>query len=233
MYFASILVDTEILKLTSTNKEIGIDLGIKHFIIDSDSTKIDNPKYLIQSQKLLAKHQRRLSRKVKRSNRYNSQKLKVRKIHYKISNQRNDFLHKLSSKLINENQVIYLEDLNVAGMIKNHKLAKSISDASWSEFVRQLIYKANWYGREVIQIGRFEPTSKKCNVCSYINNELKLEDREWLCICGVLHDRDINAAINIKKTGQGMPKEDVELLTIGRAKKRQLCKVKVVALTNT
>ena len=233
MYFASVLVDTEIPKLVKIDKEIGIDLGIKHFITDSDSTKIDNPKYLIQSQKLLAKHQSRLSRKVKRSNRYNRQKEKVAKVHYKITNQRKDFLHKLSSKLINENQVIYLEDLNVAGMIKNHKLSKSISDASWSEFVRQLFYKSIWYGRDIIQIGRFEPTSKKCNVCSYINHELSLKDREWLCICGVLHDRDINAAINIKKTGQGMSKEDVELLPVGRAKKRQLYKVKVVALTNT
>ena len=110
-------------------------------------------------------------------------------------------------------------------------MAKSISDISWSEFVRQLQYKAIWYGREVIKIGRFEPKSKKCNCCGYINKELTLDIREWLCICGVLHDRDINAAINIKKTGQGMSKEDVELLPVGRAKKRQLCKVKVVALT--
>ena len=119
-------------------------------------------------------------------------------------------------------------------MIKNHKLSKSISDASWSEFVRQLFYKSIWYGRDIIQIGRFEPTSKKCNICGYINNELKLEDREWLCLnCGETHDRDVNAAINIKKTGQGMSKEDVELLPVGRAKKRQLGRVKVVALTNT
>ena len=228
MYFASILVDTEIPKLVKIDKEIGIDLGIKHFITDSDSTKIDNPKYLRQSEKLLAKEQRKLNKKVKGSNRRKTQKLKVAKIHYKITNQRKDFLHKLSSKLINENQVIYLENLNIAGMIKNHKLAKSISDASWSEFVRQLQYKAIWYDRKVIQIDRYEPTSKKCNCCGYINKELTLDIREWLCICGILHDRDINAAINIKKTGQGMPKEDAELLPVGRAKKRQLYTEKAI-----
>ena len=234
MYFASILMDTEIPKLAKIDKEIGIDLGIKHFITDSDGIKTENPKYLKESSKCLSKQQKRLSRCIKGSNRRNKQKLKVARIHYKICNQRNDFLHKLSFKLINENQVIYLEDLNVAGMIKNHNLAKSISDASWSEFVRQLIYKANWYGRQVIQIGRFEPTSKKCNCCGYINNDLKLEDREWLCPdCGEFHDRDHNGAINIKKTGQGMPKEDVELLPVGRAKKRQLRKVKAeFALTS-
>jgi len=210
-----VLVDTEIPKLVKIDKEIGIDLGITHFITDSDGIKIDNPKYLRKSEKLLAKHQKRLSKKVKGSNRYNLQKEKVAKIHYKITNQRNDFLHKLTTKLINENQVIYLETLNIAGMVKNHKLAKSISDASWSEFVRQLIYKALWYGRQIIQIGMFEPTSKKCNVCGYINKELTLNDREWTCPdCGEFHDRDHNASINIKKTGQGRSKDDVELLPI-------------------
>jgi len=158
-YFASVLVDTEIPKLIKIDKEIGIDLGIKDFLTDSDGIKISNPKYLKSSEILLAKHQKRLSRKQKGSNRRNIQKLKVARIHYRITNQRRDFLHKLSFSLINENQVIYMEDLNIAGMIKNRCLAKSIADVSWSEFERQLKYKAIWYGREIIQIGRIDAPS--------------------------------------------------------------------------
>ena len=226
-YFTSILVDTEIPKLEQINAEIGIDLGLKHFMVDSNGYKIDNPRYFISAQKNLKKHQRRLSRKVKGSNRYNKQKLKVAKCHYKISNQRKDFLHKLSSKLINENQVICLEDLNVSDMIKNHNLSKSISDAGWSEFVRQLKYKALWYGREIKQIDRFYPSSKTCNSCELVNQELKLEDREWICECGVKHDRDINAAKNILKIGTGNASKNVELLPIGKTVKRSI-KLKMV-----
>jgi putative transposase len=177
---------------------------------------------------LLKKHQRRLSRKVKGSNRYKLQKEKLAKIHYKIANQRKDFLHKLSTILINENQVIYLEDLNIKDMMQNNSLSKSISDVSWYEFIRQLKYKADWYGRKVIQIDRYEPTSKKCNCCGWINGSLNLEIREWNClICGMHHDRDVNAAINIFKTGKDITKEDVELLPLGRAKKRQINTIKV------
>lgn len=223
MYFASLLIDTEIIKLKPIKKEIGIDLGLKDFLTNSDGNKISNPKYLRKMEMLLKKHQRRLSRKVKGSNRYKQQKLKVAKTHYKITNQRKDFLHKLSTELINNNQVIYLEDLNISGMIKNGCLAKAINDVSWSEFVRQLKYKAYWYGRQIIQIGRFEPSSKKCNCCGWINKDLTLDVREWICLdCGVLHDRDVNAAINILKTGKDIAKEDVELLPVGRAKKRQI-----------
>jgi len=222
-YFASILVDTETVKHTAITKKIGIDLGLKDFLTTSDGDKITNPKYLKSSEILLKKHQKRLNKKDKGSNRYNKQKLKIAKIHYRITNQRKDFLHKLSTKLINDNQIIYLEDLNISGMIKNHCLAKAISDVSWSEFVRQLKYKADWYGRQIIQIGRFEPTSKKCNCCGWINHSLTLDIREWSCLdCGVIHDRDINAAINILKTGAGSTKEDVELSTIVGTVKRQI-----------
>jgi len=211
-YFASVLVDTNIKQLKPIKNEVGIDLGLKHFIVDSNGIKVDNPRYLLHSNTNLKKHQRRLSRKTKGSNRYLKQRLKVAKCHYKISNQRKDFLHKLSSKLINENQVIYTEDLNVSGLLKNHNLAKSISDVGWSEFIRQLKYKALWYDRTIKQIDRFYPSSKTCNSCGLVNQELCLSDREWTCKCGIRHDRDINAAKNILKTGQGMPKEDVELL---------------------
>ena len=202
-YFASILVDTEIIKYKPITKELGIDLGLKHFIIDSDSNKINNPRFYRNQEKNIIKHQKRLSRKKKGSKNREKERLKLCKIYLKITNQRNDFLHKLSSKLINDNQIIYIEDLNIAGMIKNHCLAKSIQDASWSEFIRQLDYKSKWYGRELIKIGRFEPTSKKCNCCNHIKDDLELNDREWICDnCHAEHDRDINAAINILNKGK-------------------------------
>lgn len=204
-YFATILVETldNILDSKPIKEEntIGIDLGIKDFLITSNGEKISNPKFLIKAQKKLKKEQRKLSHKQKGSNNRNKQRIKVAKIHQKIVNQRLDFQHKLSSKLISENQTICLEDLNVKGMIKNRKLSKNISDISWSSFTIMLNYKANWYGVNLITIGRFDPSTKLCNVCGQINNNLTLKDREWICDCGVKHDRDINAAINIKNFG--------------------------------
>ena len=133
-------------------------------------------------------------------NRHEVMRIKVAKCHKKISNRRNDFLHKLSTMLIKEYDTICLENLNVEGMLKNHCLAKSISSVSWSEFVRQLQYKAEWHGKNLVFIGRFEPSSKTCSECGYINSELKLSDREWICPrCGTHHDRDVNAAMNIKQ----------------------------------
>jgi len=208
-YFISILVETGIkkasLKQINEITAVGIDLGIKHFAILSDGRKIENPKNLINAQRKLRIAQRSLSRKKKGSNRCNKQKLVVAKIHEKVANQRNDFQHKLSTEIVNQYDTICIENLNVAGMIKNHKLAKHISDASWSSFETMLKYKADWYGKNILQIGTFEPSSKMCS-CGIINNELKLSDREWTCgHCKTTHDRDILAANNIKKFGLRTP----------------------------
>jgi putative transposase len=207
-YYAVVTVDTEEVCLPRQSitdvKTLGIDLGIKSFITLSDGTKVENPKTLSKYTRKLVNNQRVLSRRKKGSNNRSKQKLQVAMVHEKIKNTRNDFLHKLSYRLTHENQVstIVIEDLNVKGMIKNHHLAKSISDCSWGEFVRQLTYKSDWYGKNLIKIGRFEPSSKLCSNCGIVNRELRLSDREWVCSnCNTKHDRDTNAAINIKQIG--------------------------------
>ena len=204
-YFATILVETtdEYIEPKQINEEttIGIDLGLKEFLITSNGEKIDNPKFFRKTQKKLAKAQKKHSRKQKGSSNRNKSRKKVAKIHNKINNQRKDFLHKLSRRLVSENQTICLEDLNVKGMMKNTKLSKSIADVSWSTFTNMLNYKALWYGANIITIGRFEPSTKLCHVCGILNNNLTLKDREWTCDCGTKHDRDINASINIKNFG--------------------------------
>lgn len=203
-YYISILVEDgkelpTALKYTDTTT-VGVDVGIKDFAVLSTGEKIENPKYLKDSLKRLKCLQKRVSRKQKGSNRRNKAKLLLSKIHEKISNQRNNFQHQISSKLISENQAIALETLNVKGMVKNHHLAQAINDSAWSSFVTKLEYKAQWFGKTVLRIGQFEPSSKLCNVCGYYNSELTLKDREWICPdCKTPHDRDINAAINIKK----------------------------------
>ena len=204
-YFISILVEQDndfpTKKKTKEKTTIGIDLGIKIFATISDGRKIENPKFLKNSLRKLKRQQRWLSRKQKGSNNRKKQINTVSLIHEKIANQRKDFLHKFSFQLTHENQVntIAIEDLNVKGMIKNHCLAQSISDVSWGEFRRQLEYKCDWYGKNLLVIGRFEPSSKMCS-CGKVNNDLKLSDREWTCkFCGVKHDRDVLAANNIKK----------------------------------
>lgn len=182
------------------NTTIGVDVGIKDFAVLSSGEKVDNPKYLKNSLQKLKVLQRKVSRKQKGSNNFKKAKLKLARLHEKISNQRNDFQHKLSLKLVRENQAIALETLKVCNMIKNHCLAQSISDAGWSAFVTKLEYKAEWYGKTILRIGQFEPSSKLCNVCGYHNKELTLAVREWTCpSCNTSHDRDVNAAINIKK----------------------------------
>ena len=200
-YYISILVDCESIDLPKTDKKVGVDLGIKEFAITSDEETFSNPKNLKKSEKRLAKLQKDLSRKEKGSNNRRKARLKVAKLHEKISNQRKDMLHKVSTQLINENQVIVIEDLEVSNLIKNHKLAKSIADVSWSEFRRMLEYKANWYGREIIIAPSNYASSQLCSNCGNQSSQTKdLSCRTYICpICGMKMDRDINASKNLLK----------------------------------
>ena len=200
-YFVSILVEKEYNPVNKTNKSVGIDLGLKDFLVLSTGSKIKNGRFLKHYEHQLKLNQKSLSRKTKGSNRYENQRLKVARIHEKISNSRMDLIHKVSLNLVRNYDQIFLEDLNVKGMVKNHKLSKSISDVSWSKFVEVLTYKANWNDKEVIKVGRFFPSSKTCNSCGWINNSLTLNERTWTCKCGLEVDRDLNAAKNILNEG--------------------------------
>ena len=197
-YFISISVIEDIIPIEPRGKSVGIDLGIKSFATLSSGVTIDNPEYLRNSERKLRKLERRLSRKKKGSARRKKARIKLARHHEKIRNKRKDFQHKLSNSIIRGYDFIAIEDLNIAGMIKNHSLAKSIADASWAEFVGMLEYKGDHYGSEVVKINRFLPSSKRHFACGWVNDDLKLSDRVWVCkSCGEEVDRDANAAQNI------------------------------------
>ena len=207
-YYISLLCKEEINELPKTNSAIGIDLGITDFAILSDGQKIDNNRLTSKMEKKLKREQRKLSKRallaknkgipLSEAKNYQKQKRKVARLHEKVMNQRTDFLNKLSTEIIKNHDIICIEDLNVKGMLRNHKLARSISDVSWSSFVAKLQYKADWYGREIIKVNQWFPSSQICSECGHKDGKKPLDIREWTCpICHTHHDRDINASINI------------------------------------
>ncbi|MGS1199888.1 IS200/IS605 family element RNA-guided endonuclease TnpB (plasmid) [Enterococcus faecium] len=211
-YYISLLCKEEIIELPKTNSTIGIDLGIMDFAILSDGQKIDNNKFTSKMEKKLKREQRKLSRRALlaknkginlfEARNYQTQKRKVARLHEKVMNQRTDFLNKLSTEMIKNHDIICIEDLNTKGMLRNHKLAKSISDVSWSSFVSKLQYKADWYGRKIIKVDKWFPSSQICSNCGHKDGKKSLEIRKWTCpICHTHHDRDINASINILTEG--------------------------------
>lgn len=230
-YFVSILCETNEECLPKSpvteNNSIGIDLGIKDFAVTSEGEVIDNPKFLRNSTDRLKVLQRRASKKQKGGSNRKKANKRVAVLHEKITNQRQDFLHKTSTKLIRDNQTICLESLGISNMIKNHKLAQAISDVSWGEFNRMIEYKAEWYGVNILRVGRFSPSSKTCE-CGKINKDLKLSDRTWQCECGKVMERDLNAARNIKKfalykekSGQELSVEPVEMSALVESMKQE------------
>jgi len=211
-YFISVLVDTSTALSTSDckaqaepvpiDKAVGLDVGLTHFVVTSDGSKFDNPRYFIKHQRNLKRKQQKLSKKKKGSNNRHKARFKVAKVHSKIARSREDFLHKLSRKVVNENQVIAVENLNIKGMVRNHNLAKAISDVGWGMFLTMLKYKAEAEGKTYIEIDRWFPSSKTCHVCLNRVDNLTLDVRAWTCRhCGTHHDRDVNAAINIRNEG--------------------------------
>jgi len=213
-YFLSILVDGDLMKDKSrpNNDFIGLDLGIKDFIIDSNGNTVENIKIKRNNKKKLAKLHKQLSRKQKGGSNREKAKVKLAKFYEKLNNKKENYLHHITNQLLDENQVIVIEDLNVKGMIKNHNLAKSIQELSLYRFKEMLRYKAEWYGNHIVEIDRFFPSSKLCNNCGYKNNDLKLSQREWTCSeCGTHHDRDLNAAINILNEGKRLYKEIIPI----------------------
>ena len=202
-YYLSILVDGDLThKVKESHHTIGIDLGVKDFIVTSDGEVFDNLHFNKNKSNKIKRLQKQLFRKENNSNNRNKARIKLAKLYKRITDKKQYYLHQVSNTLINENQVICMEDLNVKGMLKNHKLAGNIQELNFGEFKRILEYKANWYGRKLIFVDRFYPSSKTCNHCGYINKKLKLSDRQWVCPdCGEIIERDYNAALNIRDEG--------------------------------
>jgi putative transposase len=201
-YFVSILIEEEIAPLPVTSGQVGIDLGLHDVVVLDTGEKVGNPRFFQQDEKKLAKAQRRLAKKSQGSKNRDKARQKVARIHASIADRRRDFAHKLSTRIIRENQTICIESLHVKAMVKHPTLAKAIHDVGWGEFIRQLEYKANWYGRTLVKIDRWYPSSKRCQVCGHILNSLSLDVRVWTCpTCGIVHDRDVNAAKNILAVG--------------------------------
>ena len=202
-YFVSILVEEDIQPINKNENQVGIDLGISDLAILNNGIKFKNPRFIKQSEKKLAREQRRLSKMQKGSNNYNRQRIKIAKLHEHIANQRKDYLHKITSYLSKNYTLICLEDLSSSNLMKNHHLAKAIADVSWYEFNRQLAYKIDWYGGKIVKIDKWYPSSQICSSCSHKDGKKPLHIREWTCPnCGTHHDRDINASINILKEGK-------------------------------
>ena len=202
-YYLSVLVDGDLTrKVKESHYTIGIDLGVKDFIVTSDGEVFENLHFKKSESDKIKRLQKQLSRKENNSNNRNKTRIKLAKIYKRISDKKQYYLHQVSNTLINENQVICMEDLNVKGMLRNHKLAESIQELNFGEFKRMLEYKANWYGRKLVFVDRFYPSSKTCNHCGYVNKKLKLSDRQWVCPdCGEIIERDYNAALNIRDEG--------------------------------
>ncbi len=221
-YYISILVEDDIEPLPQSDTAIGADLGLKSFVALSDGHIVGNPKFFHKDEKKLARAQRRHAKKQKGSKNRDKARKKVARIHTRIGDRRRDFLHKLSTRLIRENQTICVESLAVKNMVQNQCLSKAISDVGWSEFVSQLEYKAQWYGRELVKIDKWYPSSKRCHVCGHVLDSLSLDVREWTCPeCSTVHDRDINAAKNICAAGLGVLASG-ERIRPGRVRQRSL-----------
>jgi putative transposase len=227
-WYISILVDDSTIKpLPQSENSVGVDLGIAHLAITSDGEKVENPRHLTKHYRRLRRAQKSLSRKMKGSRNREKARRKVAKIHEEIRDSRSDYLHKLTTRLVRENQTLVVEDLSVKGMVRNRKLAKPISDCAWGEFVSQLDYKCQWYGRTLVKVDQWFPSSKLCSSCGHKVNSMPLDVREWTCPkCGTVHDRDINAARNLLAVGHTVTACGASVRLEGHCSREQLRKTR-------